>query len=71
MKFLLILIISALTLSAYPQPEKLLIENAVPEFKSLFNNKMQPNVSCYRIPAIVTAPNGDLIAAIDGIFIYS
>lgn len=26
---------------------------------------MRPGVSCYRIPAMVTAPNGDLVAAID------
>lgn len=34
-------------------------------FKDLFNAKSNADVSCYRIPAIVTAPNGDLIAAID------
>ncbi|MCK9452262.1 MAG: glycoside hydrolase [Bacteroidales bacterium] len=65
MKYLLTFLISLLTLSAYPQPEKLLLENEVPEFKSLFNSTMQTKVSCYRIPAIVTAPNGDLIVAID------
>ena len=31
----------------------------------LFNKSMRDSVSCFRIPAIVTAPNGDLIAAID------
>jgi len=35
------------------------------EFVSLFNTGVQEGVSCYRIPALVTAPNGDLIAAID------
>jgi len=35
------------------------------EFKSLFNTKTRDQISCYRIPAIVKAPNGDLIAAID------
>jgi len=35
------------------------------EFVDLFNSSMKEGVSCYRIPAIVTAPNGDLIAAID------
>ncbi|MBJ6367810.1 sialidase family protein [Snuella sedimenti] len=39
--------------------------NANPEFTPLFNTGMQDGVSCYRIPAIVTAPNGDLVAAID------
>ena len=33
--------------------------------QDLFNTSMAEGVSCYRIPAIVTAPNGDLIAAID------
>ncbi len=31
----------------------------------LFNTSMVENVACFRIPAIITAPNGDLIAAID------
>lgn len=35
------------------------------EYHDLFNTSMNKNVSCYRIPAMVTAPNGDLIAAID------
>ncbi len=35
------------------------------KFKDIFNTGMQKGVSCYRIPAIVTASNGDLIAAID------
>lgn len=35
------------------------------EFVALFNAGMEEGVNCYRIPAIVTAPNGDLIAAID------
>ena len=39
--------------------------NKAPEFTALFNTGMQEGISCYRIPAIVTAPNGDLIAAID------
>jgi sialidase-1 len=35
------------------------------KFKNLFGNGMEVGVSCYRIPALVTATNGDLIAAID------
>lgn len=31
----------------------------------LFYTGMDDSVACYRIPAIITAPNGDLIAAID------
>ncbi|MFK5972865.1 MAG: sialidase family protein [Flavobacteriaceae bacterium] len=35
------------------------------EVHDLFNASENDNISCYRIPAIVTAPNGDLLAAID------
>ena len=35
------------------------------EFQSLFNAGLKQGVSCYRIPALAKAPNGDLIAAID------
>lgn len=35
------------------------------EFKNLFDANTKDSISCYRIPAIVTAQNGDLIAAID------
>lgn len=31
----------------------------------LFTNKNQDKVSCYRIPSIVKAPNGDLVAVVD------
>ena len=34
-------------------------------FQDLFSASMDEDVKCYRIPALVTAPNGDLIAAID------
>jgi sialidase-1 len=34
-------------------------------FQTLFTANMQEDVACYRIPAIITAPNGNLIAAID------
>jgi len=40
-------------------------EETLVEFKDLFNASSNENVACYRIPSIVTAPNGDLIAAID------
>ncbi len=47
------------------QNDKLQIAEGVIVSQDLFNTKMNPDVSCYRIPAIVTAPNGDLVAAID------
>lgn len=34
-------------------------------FTSIFNTKNTTGISCYRIPTITTAPNGDLVAAID------
>jgi len=39
-------------------------EGATP-FIDLFNSSMRDSVACFRIPALVTAPNGDLIATID------
>lgn len=35
------------------------------EFQDLFSATSSEHVACYRIPALVTAPNGDLLAAID------
>ncbi len=35
------------------------------EILDLFSTEMNPSVSCYRIPSIITAPNGTIIAAID------
>lgn len=65
MKALLIILFSAISLVVYPQTDNTQIENSVPDFKNLFNANMKAEVSCYRIPAIITAVNGDLIAAID------
>ncbi len=48
-----------------PQTEKEQDKSTAPVLKSLFTSKDQKNVSCYRIPSIVTAPNGDLIVAVD------
>ncbi|SIQ99184.1 sialidase family protein [Maribacter ulvicola] len=41
------------------------IAEGVKVHQDLFNSSMAEGVACYRIPAIVTAPNGDVIAAID------
>ena len=65
MKTFIIILFSAISLVVYPQTEKVQTENKVPDFKNLFNTKMRAGVSCYRIPAIATAPNGDLVVAID------
>ena len=36
-----------------------------PVIQNIFDTSLKTGVSCFRIPAIVTAPNGDLVAAID------
>ncbi|HUH47698.1 MAG TPA: sialidase family protein [Arenibacter sp.] len=41
------------------------IAKGVTVYQDLFNAAEVDGVECFRIPAIVTAPNGDLIAAID------
>ncbi|MCU4174207.1 sialidase family protein [Carboxylicivirga sp. N1Y90] len=41
------------------------IEAGVIENQDLFNASKNEHVACYRIPALITAPNGDLVAAID------
>ncbi len=40
-------------------------ETASLRFVTLFDAQSKEGVACYRIPSIVTAPNGDIIAAID------
>lgn len=47
------------------KPKNKVVKDDAPVFQDLFNTSMNEDVACYRIPAIVTAPNGDLIAAID------
>ena len=48
----------------FPTEAQVKTENKQGEIR-LFHASMKPGVGCYRIPALVTAPNGDLIAAID------
>ncbi len=47
------------------QNERLQLAEGLIQVHDLFNASMNESVSCYRIPAIVTAPNGDLVVAID------
>ena len=58
------LLFFSLTFSAAQSDEPSLAEGLI-EVQDLFNTSMNPEVSCYRIPAIVTATNGDLVVAID------
>jgi len=39
--------------------------NGLITHQNVFNRAMREGVACYRIPALATAPNGDLIAAMD------
>jgi len=63
----IILIFSVLLFSLVTkaQNKKPQIAEGIKEYHDLFNASENDNISCYRIPAIVTAPNGDLIVAID------
>lgn len=63
----IILIFSALLFSLVTnaQNKKHQIAAGIKEYHDLFNATENDNISCYRIPAIVTAPNGDLLVAID------
>ena len=53
------------TYNVTAQQESFEIADGVISHQDLFNTTMNQDVSCYRIPALTTAPNGDLIAAID------
>jgi sialidase-1 len=62
--FLVIILLAGTLISCNPKEKSQTASEKI-EFVDLFDTSMNPDVSCYRIPAIVTAPNGDLIAAID------
>ncbi|WP_149304375.1 sialidase family protein [Pareuzebyella sediminis] len=57
MKSLFLLLTVLFSFGLFGQ-EKLVLQN-------LFDATLSEEVSCYRIPALTTAPNGDLLAAID------
>ncbi|MBJ2174225.1 exo-alpha-sialidase [Aureibaculum sp. A20] len=62
-----LILIAVLSFSLYTNGQKLETKMNLEKivFTDLFNSSMVDSVSCYRIPSLVTAPNGDLIAAID------
>ncbi|MEN8117008.1 MAG: sialidase family protein [Bacteroidota bacterium] len=62
---LLSLFIIMVIFKAFGQDDSSQIAEGVTEFHDLFNASKNENVSCYRIPSIVTALNGDLVVAID------
>ena len=59
--YLLIILLVIIKIQIFSQSH----ENNSNKFISLFNSEDSSQISCYRIPAIVTAQNGDLITAID------
>jgi sialidase-1 len=65
MRLILTFIIASFQLSSYAQSEDFKIADGIIEYHDLFNTSNNPDVSCYRIPSLITANNGDLIAAID------
>jgi len=54
-----------LAFSIQAQDAKPQMAKGLKTYQDLFNKSMNDSISCYRIPAIVTATNGDLLAAID------
>lgn len=64
MRITLTILISFISFLAFSQnPSAQIATGAYSQ--NLFSEEMNPEVSCYRIPAIITAANGDIIAAID------
>ena len=64
-KYTLFTLMVLFACSVNAQDKEHQIAKGLKEYQDLFNKSMNDSVSCYRIPAIVTAPNGDLVAAID------
>lgn len=65
MKKFIFILIALCNFNCDAQNQRQKVVRDVPVFQDLFNTSMNPEVKCYRIPALVTAPNGDIIAAID------
>lgn len=68
MKFLCLGVLASLLLTSpevRAQADTPGIADGVITHQNLFGSAADDGVACYRIPALVTAPNGDLIAAID------
>ncbi|PID29699.1 MAG: sialidase [Candidatus Cloacimonadota bacterium] len=65
MRILIILTLLIVSLAACDQTKTSQINNEPPYFTDLFDREANPDVACYRIPAVIVTPNGDLIAAVD------
>ncbi|MCL8007117.1 glycoside hydrolase [Gelidibacter japonicus] len=65
MRKLIALLITVFLFNCGVKTQNTASTDGAPVFQDLFNTSMTEGVECYRIPAIITAPNGDVIAAID------
>ena len=64
-KYTRFILLALFTFSVNAQDKSHQMAKGIKSHQDLFNTSIKDSVSCYRIPALVTAPNGDLIAAID------
>ncbi len=62
---IIFLVIFLLSLNVWTQKEEPLLADGLTQVHNLFDASENEKVSCYRIPAMVTAPNGDLVVTID------
>lgn len=65
MKTILKALLCAIFLFGFSNNHTLKAQDKGLQFVNLFGSNSKPGVACYRIPAIVTAPNGDVVVAID------
>ena len=65
MKNIFLIILSLTTLGCSAQDVSSEMPDGIITYEDLFNAENNEEVACYRIPSLMTAPNGDLIAAID------
>lgn len=65
MKYLQFIFLYLMALQLFGQDHINMSPNHALQFVNLFDAQSNEEVSCYRIPSLVTAPNGNLIAAID------
>jgi len=61
----LLCILCCCTISAFSQDGSPEIASGVANHQVLFDTSMREGVSCFRIPSLITATNGTLVAAID------
>ncbi len=65
MKKIILSLLIIVSLNTYAQTKQAKLAKGLKHSQNLFGSEMKEGVSCYRIPAMVTAPNGDIICAID------